>query len=78
MQSLGRFRDRVTTHVGFGQIEDQLSVADIGVRETELVAQKGAPALGLRGIEHRVYALDHVVTLQRGRSYVEGLSGGAP
>src|SRR6266550_3966175 len=49
----------MATHLGLGKIEDEPTLSDIGVRETELVADKRPQRVRFRGVEHGVHAFNH-------------------
>src|SRR6185503_4568650 len=50
----------VTPDVALGRIEDEPALADVRVRELELVLQERSQLVRLRAVEHRVHAFDHV------------------
>jgi hypothetical protein len=49
----------VDAQVGFGSVEDQPAVADVGAREAQLVVKKSSQFVRLRGIEHRMHTSYH-------------------
>ena len=58
-----RLINGMAAHVGLGEIEDEPSIPDVGIRKTELVSNEGTQALWVRRVEHRMYAFDHLILL---------------
>src|SRR3989442_12979820 len=54
---------RMAAHLRLGDVEDKPAVSNVGGGKTELVPDEGPQGLGLRGVKHRVNALDHWISL---------------
>ncbi len=63
---------RVASHIGFRQIEDEPSFAQVGPGKAELVAKESSKLLRLRRVEHRMNAANHVVLLVAGDQSCQG------